>query len=153
MKGMREGVEGTEQAIEKLASTDMNFALESKLQVEDVLVSMEGLNRQRGDAIGRLAEHAQAMDMEVNRAVTALQFQDLVSQLVAHVDRRVDGLTRLMMQFDKLSDGIQLVATGGDLAPLLYATDEMRSQLAALETSGAPPVRQQEVSHGEIDLF
>ncbi|MBK6654724.1 methyl-accepting chemotaxis protein [Zoogloea sp.] len=154
MKGMREGVEGTEQAIEKLASTDMNFALESKLQVEDVLVSMEGLNRQRGDAIGRLAEHAQAMDMEVNRAVTALQFQDLVSQLVAHVDRRVDGLTRLMMQFDKLSDGIQLVATGGDLAPLLHATDEMRSQLAALETkAGAPPVRQQEVSHGEIDLF
>lgn len=154
MQGMREGVKGTEQAIEKLASTDMNFALESKQQVEQVLISMEGLNRQRGDAIGHLAEHAQVMDAEVNRAVTALQFQDLVSQLIAHVDRRVTGLTQLMGQFDTLSGCIQQAATGGDAAPLLRAADEMRTQLAALEEkTGARPVRQQEVSHGEIDLF
>lgn len=154
MQGMREGVKGTEQAIEKLASTDMNFALESKQQVEQVLVSMEGLNRQRGDAIGHLARHAQVMDAEVNRAVTALQFQDLVSQLIAHVDRRVTGLTQLMGQFDALSGCIQKAATAGDVAPLLRAADEMRTHLAALEVqTGARPVRQQEVSHGEIDLF
>ncbi len=154
MKGMREGVQGTEQAIEKLASTDMNFALESKQQVGSVLVSMEGLNRQRGDAIGRLAEHAQAMDVEVSRAVTALQFHDLVSQLMAHVDRRVEGLTQLMIQFDKLSDGMHQSVAAGDLAPLRHAADEMRSQLAALESkTGSSPVRQQEISHGEIDLF
>ncbi len=154
MQGMREGVKGTEEAIEKLASTDMNFALESKQQVEQVLISMEGLNRQRGDAIGHLAEHAHVMDAEVNRAVTALQFQDLVSQLIAHVDRRVNGLTQLMGQFDALSGCIQQAATAGDAAPLLRVVEEMRVQLAALEEkTGARPVRQQEVSHGEIDLF
>ncbi|MBL8451632.1 MAG: chemotaxis protein [Zoogloea sp.] len=154
MQGMREGVKGTEEAIEKLASTDMNFALESKQQVEQVLISMEGLNRQRGDAIGRLAEHAQVMDAEVNRAVTALQFQDLVSQLIAHVDRRVNGLTQLMGQFDALSGCIQQATTAGDAVPLLRVVEEMRVQLSALEEkTGARPVRQQEVSHGEIDLF
>ncbi|MDD2990022.1 MAG: methyl-accepting chemotaxis protein [Zoogloea sp.] len=154
MQGMREGVRGTEEAIEKLASTDMNFALESKQQVEQVLISMEGLNRQRGDAISHLAEHAQVMDAEVNRAVTALQFQDLVSQLIAHVERRVNGLTQLMGQFDALSGCIQQAATAGDAAPLLRVVEEMRVQLAALEEkTGARPVRQQEVSHGEIDLF
>lgn len=154
MKGMREGVKGTEEAIEKLASTDMNFALESKQQVEKVLTSMEGLNRQKGEAIGRLAEHAQSMDIEVNRAVTALQFQDLVSQLIAHVDCRVLGMTQLMRQFDILADCIHQAGAAGDVAPLLHAADEMRVQLAALEEkTGVPPVRQQEVSHGEIDLF
>ncbi len=154
MQGMREGVKGTEEAIEKLASTDMNFALESKQQVEQVLISMEGLNRQRGDAIGHLAEHAQVMDAEVSRAVTALQFQDLVSQLIAHVDRRVDGLTQLMGQFDALSACLQQAATAGEAAPLLRVVEEMKMQLAALEEkTGARPVRQQEVSHGEIDLF
>lgn len=154
MQGMREGVTGAEEAIEKLASTDMNFALESKQQVEKVLISMEGLNRQRGDAIGHLAEHAQTMDREVNRAVTALQFQDMVSQLAAHVDLRVDGLIRLMGQFDALATRLQQSLATGDATPLLRAADEMRTEQAALnEKTGARPVRQQEVAHGEIDLF
>ena len=77
MKSMREGVEGAEDAIERLASTDMNFALESKQQVEQVLASIEQINQQRGKAIVRLGQQAAEMDVEVNRAVTALQFQDL----------------------------------------------------------------------------
>lgn len=154
MKGMREGVKGTEDAIAKLASTDMNFALESKQQVEQVLHSMEGLNQQRGSAIVHLGEHAREMDQEVNRAVTALQFQDLVSQLIAHVDRRVDGLTRLMDELAQLSGGIRQAAVGGGAAGLRSAVGAVRQQLVVLdEKTGASPVRQQEVSHGEIDLF
>ncbi len=154
MKGMREGVKGTEDAIAKLASTDMNFALESKQQVEQVLHSMEGLNQQRGSAIVHLGEHARAMDQEVNRAVTALQFQDLVSQLIAHVDRRADGLTRLMDELAQLSGGIRQAAAGGGTAGLLSAVSAVRQQLVVLdEKTGVSPVRQQEVSHGEIDLF
>jgi len=154
MKSMREGVKGTEEAIEKMASTDMNFALESKQQVEHVLTSMEGINQQRSSAIARLGQHTHTMDAEVNRAVTALQFQDMVSQLIGHVDRRVDGLNSLMKEFDALSDGIRHALAEGDVNPLRRATESVRTQLsmlaAAVENS---PVRQQEVSHGEIDLF
>ena len=154
MKGMREGVKGTEDAIAKLASTDMNFALESKQQVEQVLHSMEGLNQQRGSAIVHLGEHAREMDLEVNRAVTALQFQDLVSQLIAHVDRRADGLSQLMDELAQLSGGIRQAAAGGGAAGLLRAVGAVRQQLVVLdEKTGVTPVRQQEVSHGEIDLF
>ena len=94
------------------------------------------------------------MDAEVNRAVTALQFQDMVSQLIGHVDRRVDGLNSLMKEFDALSDGIRHALAEGDVNPLRRATESVRTQLsmlaAAVENS---PVRQQEISHGEIDLF
>ena len=154
MKSMREGVKGTEEAIEKMASTDMNFALESKQQVEHVLKSMEGINQQRSSAISRLGQHTQTMDTEVGRAVTALQFQDMVSQLIGHVDRRVDGLNSLMKEFDALSDGIQHAVTAGDIAPLRRAAESARAQLSVLAaTVENSPVRQQEISHGEIDLF
>lgn len=154
MKSMREGVKGTEEAIEKMASTDMNFALESKQQVEHVLTSMEGINQQRSSAISRLGQHTHMMDAEVGRAVTALQFQDMVSQLIGHVDRRVDGLNSLMKEFDALSDGIQHTVTAGDSAPLRRATESVRTQLSVLAaTVENSPVRQQEISHGEIDLF
>ena len=154
MRSMREGVKGAEEAIERLASTDMNFALESKQQVEHVLESIDGINQQRGKAIVRLGEHAQAMDGEVNRAVTALQFQDLVSQLIGHVDRRVDGLNQLMVEFDSLSDGIRHAMASGDVDPLRRAAGTIRTQLVALDQRvGGNAVSQHDVSHGEIDLF
>ena len=154
MKSMREGVSGAEEAIERLASTDMNFALQSKDQVAQVLTSIEDINQQRGKAIVRLGEQAREMDVEVNRAVTALQFQDLVSQLIGHVDRRVEGLGQLMTEFDALTDGIQHAVSAGDFGPLRNAAAAIQTSLATLDQRvGGNPVSQQDVSHGEIDLF
>ena len=154
MKSMREGVRGAENAIERLASTDMNFALESKQQVEQVLVSLEGINQQRGKAIVSLGRHATVMDAEVHRAVTALQFQDLVSQLIGHVDRRVDGLGQVLMEFESLAGLVQQAVASGDVEPLKRAAEATRIQLSTLgERLGGGPVSQQDVSHGDIDLF
>lgn len=154
MKSMREGVRGAENAIERLASTDMNFALESKQQVEQVLVSLEGINQQRGRAIVSLGRHATVMDAEVHRAVTALQFQDLVSQLIGHVDRRVDGLGQVLMEFESLAGLVQQAVASGDVEPLTRAAEAIRIQLSTLgERLGGGPVSQQDVSHGDIDLF
>jgi methyl-accepting chemotaxis protein len=153
MKSMREGVKGTEDAIAKLASTDMNFALESKQQVERVLTSMETLNKARIDAIRELGEHTHAMDAEVNRAVTALQFQDLVSQLIGRVQRRVESLGLVEQELDALIGEIRLVCAG-DVRSLPQATESVRKRLAELvvvEAQGAG--RSQDVSHGGIDLF
>jgi len=154
MKSMREGVSGAEDAIERLASTDMNFALESKRQVEQVLTSMESLNQQRGKAIVLLGEHAHTMDGEVGRAVTALQFQDMVSQLIAHVDRRTAALDAFMGELDALSDEIQQMANSGDFDALQKKAGDIRQHLAGFEERlGGSPVSQKEMSHGDIDLF
>lgn len=119
-----------------------------------MLASIESINQQRGKAIVRLGEQAREMDVEVNRAVTALQFQDLVSQLIGHVDRRVEGLGQLMTEFDALTDGIQHAVSAGDFGPLRNAAAAIQTSLATLDQRvGGNPVSQQDVSHGEIDLF
>ena len=154
MKSMREGVSGAEDAIERLASTDMNFALESKQQVEQVLTSMEGLNQQRGKAILLLGQYAHTMDDEVGRAVTALQFQDMVSQLIAHVDKRTAALSAFMDELDVLSNGIQRTAASGNAEALQKTASDIRQHLAGFEERlGGSPVSQKEMSHGDIDLF
>ena len=154
MRSMREGVSGAEEAIERLASTDMNFALESKQQVEQVLTSMEGLNQQRGKAILLLGQYAHTMDDEVGRAVTALQFQDMVSQLIAHVDKRTAALSAFMDELDVLSNGIQRTAASGNAEALQKTASDIRQHLASFdERLGGSPVSQKEMSHGDIDLF
>lgn len=153
MKSMREGVKGTEEAIAKLASTDMNFALESKQQVERVLLSMEAINQARTGAIRELGEHTHAMDAEVSRAVMALQFQDLVSQLIGRVQRRIEGLGLLEQELDALVEEIQS-AGAGDVRSLQHAAESVQKRLAELVVvEGRADGRAQEVSHGEIDLF
>ena len=154
MKSMREGVSGAEEAIERLASTDMNFAVQSKDQVAQVLTSIEDINQQRGKAIVRLGEHAREMDGEVGRAITALQFQDMVSQLITHVDKRAEALDAFMGEFDGLSEGIRRLVMSGDAAALVQTAGQVRQHLAAIEERLIrSPVSQTEMSHGDIDLF
>jgi methyl-accepting chemotaxis protein len=154
MKSMREGVSGAEEAIERLASTDMNFAVQSKDQVAQVLTSIEDINQQRGKAIVRLGEHAREMDGEVGRAITALQFQDMVSQLITHVDKRAEALDAFMGEFDGLSEGIRRLVMSGDAAALVQTAGQVRQHLAAIEERlSRSPVSQTEMSHGDIDLF
>ena len=154
MKSMREGVSGAEEAIERLASTDMNFAVQSKDQVAQVLTSIGDINQQRGKAIVRLGEHAREMDGEVGRAITALQFQDMVSQLITHVDKRAEALDAFMGEFDGLSEGIRRLVMSGDAAALVQTAGQVRQHLAAIEERlSRSPVSQTEMSHGDIDLF
>ncbi|MBS0368852.1 MAG: chemotaxis protein [Proteobacteria bacterium] len=153
MKSMREGVKGTEDAIAKLASTDMNFALESKQQVERVLMSMKEINKARTEAIHELGEHTHAMDAEVSRAVIALQFQDLVSQLIGRMQRRIEGLCLVEQALDALIGEIRS-AGAGDVRSLQNAADSVQKRLAELVVvEECAAGRAQEVSHGEIDLF
>jgi methyl-accepting chemotaxis protein len=153
MRSMRDSVCSTEAAIEQMASTDMNFALESKQKVEHVLMFMDGVNQKRHVAIQRLGEEARRMDAEVNQAVTSLQFQDMVSQLIGHVDKRVEALSKVLTQFDKLAEALRSAAAGNPRA-LGEVAQSLREQIAELhEAMERNPVRQKEVSHGEIDLF
>lgn len=92
MGQMRERVQKTEAAISRMASQDMSFAVESKEQVHRVFGQIERLNREHEQSIETLGRHAGSLDLEVNRSIKALQFQDIVSQLVAHVNRRVEAL-------------------------------------------------------------
>lgn len=154
MLAMRESVKSTEIAIQKMASQDMNFALESKQQVDQILSSIESLNRQREVAIQDLAGHAGEMGSQVNSAVTALQFQDMVSQLIAHIDNRVDVLTKVMSGVAAIVDAIDDDMDPEAAARLNRSAEAVRSQLQAMSSvADYNPVRQQEISHGEIELF
>jgi methyl-accepting chemotaxis protein len=153
MRSMSNSVRSTEAAIEQLASADMNFALESKRKVENMLAFMDGVSQKRHAAIRQLGEEAQSMDVEVNQAVTSLQFQDMVSQLMNHVDRRVDALSKVLTQFDQLAAALRSAAAGNDQA-LGDVARSLRAQIAELHAAmELNPVRQKEVSQGEIDLF
>lgn len=148
MQSMRDGVRRTESAISQMASQDMTFALNSKGQVEEVLASVERINAQRSLGVAQLSEHSNAMDVEVGRAVTAMQFQDLVSQLIGHVVARLESL-------DQLSRAVGTLSAASDRpGDLQRAADALQSCVSAMPAiKDVHSVNQTHVAVGDVELF
>ena len=159
MQSMQQSVRQTEEAIQRMASQDMTFALESKSRVAEIIETMEGENRKRADAIARLGESAGQVDTQVARAVTALQFQDLVSQLVGRVRQRVDGLQEVVEVLSTLGDRVA-AAGGGPEASAAIEAGRLEVQRIGARLAGLGATRSESaesntpsLAQGDIELF
>jgi methyl-accepting chemotaxis protein len=158
MQGMQTSVKQTESAIQGMACQDMTFALESKQQVEVIIRAMEGQNLARIQALGVLGGSASAVESLVGKAITALQFQDMVSQLLGHIARRVDALDEVMRQFSVLGAVLEREAATTDVAAAIASLREEQNRVSAvLRTIEAKtvnnPVDQKAMTQGDIELF
>ena len=158
MAAMQGSLQETDKAISNMASQDMNFALDAKRQMDDMMEALKVMNESRAVAIDSLGQAARQVEGEVNSAVTALQFQDLVSQLMRHVERRVDAMAILSRSLSNLSHAVSEAARegGGDAAlnVLRDGTVGVMNGLEKLQAiTAANPVRQDKLEHGEVELF
>jgi methyl-accepting chemotaxis protein len=158
MQSMQASVHQTERAIQRMAGQDMTFALDAKKRVEHIVLTMEGQNKIRNVAIDRLASGADRVAERVNQAVTALQFQDMVSQLMDHVVRRVQALEDVLATLANLGHVLRADATRSDIgaaiADLRDETGKIAASLAGLANlADKNPVGQQALSRGDIELF
>lgn len=92
---------------------------------------------------------ATAIDIQVQAMVTALQFEDMTSQLIAQAGRRIAGLLGILAE---VGDGAQGLAAG-DQDQLETLRAAMAAQSRELEGLLARSVGQQHLASGDITLF
>jgi hypothetical protein len=102
-----------------------------------------------GDGQAQWREAAAAIDTHVQAMVTALQFEDMTSQLIAHAGRRITGLQGILAG---VGDGAQGLAAG-DLTQLDTLRAAMAAQSRELDGSLARSVDQRHLESGDITLF
>ena len=152
-------VDSAESAIFALAAQDMNFVLQSKKQVEVAMHDVQKMNSHVSLSLVKLGENASDLEVRVGHAITALQFQDLVTQLVSHSQGRVSGLQRLSISLQALQNGlIQGLAEAKpdvDVAKTLQMPmSDVEQQCELLASSGKRnPVAQESMSSGDVELF
>nr|WP_284691631.1 methyl-accepting chemotaxis protein [Deefgea salmonis] len=152
IQNIHASVSGAESAIFKLASQDMNFSLESKLQVEHTLVEIQNLNHSVEDTVQRLGLVAQQVEQQIDQAVCSLQFQDLTQQLLLHVQSRVHEVQDILQKLSAIDSDLTIL--NSDSA----GENEIKSEIyiqamqlgAALQRN---PVAQQNMNSGSVDLF
>lgn len=102
-----------------------------------------------GDGQEQLRAAAAAIDTHVQAMVTALQFEDMTSQLIAQAGRRVAGLLGILAG---VGDGAQGLASG-DLTRLDTLRAAMAAQSRELDGLLARSVDQRHLESGDITLF
>ncbi|MDB6062992.1 MAG: chemotaxis sensory transducer [Verrucomicrobiaceae bacterium] len=139
-------VRETESALGRLAKRDVSFTLQSKQQVENAMQALEGGNQQIVQVVKQMAGISQQVDVQINSAITAMQFQDMSHQLLEHLRKRLNGFREMGESSARAVDKNQ----HGDWASMRSVLQECSAQLEALEHV---PVRQRNVGSGDVELF
>lgn len=134
-------------SIHTVASMDMNYALTSKKRIQDAMARIEHVNGDMADAARTIDHHAESVGREVNAAVTALQFQDMTSQLISHAQAGIEALRVAAEESAAAFAGAEEVAKG-----LLHAKERMHA-LAEVDRVRLNPVKQESMDSGDIELF
>ncbi|WP_374341041.1 methyl-accepting chemotaxis protein [Methyloversatilis sp.] len=146
--GVQSSIRMTESALARMAGQDMTFALESKTRIEAVVQGLELLHQRRQQSIAELGASAERVNGAVAGAVTSLQFQDMTSQLIAHVQKRIRAIEQVMGSARELGRA----AAGGQSGQVPASrVGEALALLAVVDSTN--PVAQRAYREGEIELF
>lgn len=140
-------------AIDKLSVSFMavHEAVTKQQQVLDSLMATHHFKQEEVDLLDNLTKE---IGEEVNSAVTAMQFQDMTSQLLTRTIKRVSGLRDLLQELAAHGNEMDPSHEHNEIAKFL---EDMNHSLHvgshALSGGLRRSVDQQNMVTGEVDLF
>jgi methyl-accepting chemotaxis protein len=138
-------VEQAEHSINQMASQDMNFSLQSKKSVDNLMHEVQDLDAARNRGVEELSAIAGEVTADVSRIVTKMQFQDMVSQLLQRVTERTVLVSEHLTHLEQAVAGPR-----PDQARQHAAIEELKRAYRGIRASA---VQQKDLSEGSIDLF
>jgi methyl-accepting chemotaxis protein len=139
----RNTIGSVREAIETMASQDMNTALVAKENVNVMLGQLESLNENISGGLEEIRKFASRVDDNAATAVRSLQFEDVLSQLLVHAESCLETVGSPVR-------GVrQALADGGVDAASQHLTTSRDSGGLRL----ASPVDQVSMDEGDIELF
>ena len=140
--------------VNKVVSADMNVALNGKQQVGEMSNSVAELEQHTNHIVEQTQQASQQISVMVNQAVTSLQFEDMCTQLMAHISRRISAVSELSSLVDELHvarmNPSLLEDYRGSLTKLEESLSLLKPKIASVQHQA---VSQQDLDEGDIELF
>ena len=153
VQNVYDSINEAEKSISNMASLDMGFALDAKGKIDVTLDHVKLMNRDMVRVIGEQHKISIEVDEVVGRAVTSLQFQDMVGQLIQHSHTRISNMENAWVHFGEWAKQAQhgQAASVGRVAQMQQEINDIFAEAERL--SERIPVRQNKLESSEIDLF
>lgn len=156
MDSVYQSVHAAERAISEMASRDMNFALRSKSTVQETMDEIRQLNNKMENTVDELSGIAGEVEGNVRTAVTSLQFQDMATQLLSHINTRIGNMGIMIHSIAEIP--ISEIGTGmGTRSECIRRLQRFHQAIEqaseVIKHSKHNPVSQSHMESGDIELF
>jgi methyl-accepting chemotaxis protein len=150
----RDNIKDARDSIGEVASKDMNFAIQSKARVDEMIVHLTRLNETIASNLTNISEISENINGLVGDSVRSLQYEDIVRQLIGYSEHH---LSRLENIINFVHSGINDLASKPDVTAKQFISEfaRIRDQInkqATLEMA-RKPVEQTSMDQGEVELF
>jgi len=151
---VKETLSSASEVINRVVSADMNVALNGKQKITEMSEAMTTMNEQSNQIIEKTGEASQQMTLMVNQAITSLQFEDMCTQLSAHIGQRLNAVDELSGLVDQLHEARMKPEILNDYRELLTEIElsltKLKPKIKSVEHKA---VSQQDLDTGDIELF
>jgi len=151
---IKDALDAAGEVVNRVVSADMSVAINSKQKVSDMSGVITAINNKTSQVIGESGIIGEQIAVMVNQAVTSLQFEDMCTQLSAHIVRRLDAVSELTelvdqahvarMNKDKLDEYRQ------SLTNVEASLEELKPKIESVEHQA---VTQKNLDSGVVELF
>ncbi len=146
-------IDQARQMIETMASKDMNVAISSKANVEDMMAEVAKINDTIAANLNQVSSLTSQIEANVGDAVRALQFEDMTRQLVDYIQ---SNTTHFQALTDEMRVGLGFLQTG-DASSWIRELQAGKRRLQEMKRqwreAGTKAVRQESMEEGKIELF
>jgi methyl-accepting chemotaxis protein len=156
----QEALKKVESRINELAATasdDMNFSMKAKTDVQEMMTKITAMNQKILSVMSQVSGINDDIKKKVSSAVMALQFEDLVTQLLGKTAVRIDKMDQFLVKIREIEQEPafgQEEGHGDQTLSRLHRFKDIVSEAAKmLEHHSKAVVLQQNVNAGSVDLF
>ncbi|VAW93117.1 Methyl-accepting chemotaxis transducer domain protein [hydrothermal vent metagenome] len=146
-------IDKAQKSISTMASKDMSIAIQSKQRVEEMFVQIGDINIFIENKLGNIREISDEINSSVGVAVRSLQFEDIVRQLVDHVNKRVAAVEESYQMVNHSFTNGYRVNSVEHLLELQDIHEKIKSSILKGVANNGNPVSQKSMDEGDIELF
>jgi methyl-accepting chemotaxis protein len=142
--------------IERIASKDMNMAIQARERVNQMMVGLAAMNKDFENKLEHMGKVVEEIDVNVGNAVRTLQFEDIVGQLTTYTTSHIDSLEEIRsivengtkQLFEMVNQSVQ--ENEAFVNNLIHEIEAVRNRQAKDDHKA---VEQQSMDEGDIELF
>ena len=143
---MKTTIAAVRKVVGGVAATDLNISLDAKGRVDAMLVDIKEVNERVAQSLQEISAVMHQVHTEVGVAVRALQFEDIISQLLHYT---VTPLGTLRCLVAALAEA----AETSDSTPLLALGTTLAHRREERQMEADKPVAQTSMHAGDVELF
>jgi methyl-accepting chemotaxis protein len=153
---IRKTVTDARNIVNEVAAEDTSAALNASKHVEVMMKDLNDVNSQIETSLGNISTTTGQIHKDIILAIRALQFEDIVRQLLEYNNDRLETVYGLFETFlSSLNDLHQLSGKAPEVfaSQLSIFRQEWIERIGSLNAEGHKPVLQETMAAGEIELF